>query len=116
MALGRKTGGRQKGTRNKRTLQHEAQMKAAAAQLSAAIPDAFEGDAHAFLMAIYKNPSVPLRERIDAAGKAIGYEKPKLSSVDSSGTEVKRYVARLPSKCASVDEWLALYGDKEPDH
>jgi hypothetical protein len=41
----------------------------------------FAGDAHAFLMAVYKNPKLDLHTRIDAAKAAIGYEKPRLASI-----------------------------------
>lgn len=44
---------------------------------------AFDGDAHTLLMAIYKDREQPLPLRLDAAKAAIGYEKPKLSSVDA---------------------------------
>src|SRR5262249_52055197 len=56
--------------------------EAAIAQLGAMMPDAFAGDAHAFLMAVYKNPKLDLRVRIDAAGKALAYEKPRLAGVE----------------------------------
>ena len=44
--------------------------------------DAFQGDAHALLTAVYKDLSQPLGIRVEAAKAAIGYEKPRLSSVD----------------------------------
>ena len=56
MALGLKTGGRRKGSRNKSTqerLEHAAEVIEA---VGAVIPDAFAGDAHAFLVGIYKDP------------------------------------------------------------
>jgi hypothetical protein len=37
--------------------------------------------AYATLVAIYQNPSLPLRQRIRAAAAAIGYEKPRLAAV-----------------------------------
>src|SRR5262249_21011028 len=60
----------------------EAAMRAAAEQIGELIPEAFAGDAHAFLMAVYKNPKLDLRVRIDAAGKALAYEKPRLASAE----------------------------------
>ncbi len=48
----------------------------AAEKIGLAVPDAFEGDAHAFLIAIYKDPRQPIELRLEAAGKAIRYEKP----------------------------------------
>jgi hypothetical protein len=81
---GLKTGGRRKGTRNRITAEREAAVEHAQEQITQALgPTAFDGDAHAMLMTVYKDTTQPLVLRIDAAGKAIGYEKPKLSSVDA---------------------------------
>jgi hypothetical protein len=63
-------GGRQKGTPNKRTAAREQ----AVAEMLNVIPEASQGDAHAFLMAIYKDPTMPVEMRIDAAKKAIHFE------------------------------------------
>ena len=51
-----KTGGRQKGVPNKRTEQREAAVQEAAELIRTVIPDAFDGDSHALLMAVYKDP------------------------------------------------------------
>src|SRR5216683_1852921 len=56
MAKGQKTGGRQKGSRNKRKQEREEATAQAVALIGEAIHDAFPGDAHAFLVAVYKNP------------------------------------------------------------
>jgi hypothetical protein len=48
--------GRPPGRKNNRTLELEEAARQAAASLSGA----FEGDAHAFLTAVYKNPHIPL--------------------------------------------------------
>jgi hypothetical protein len=56
MAKGQKTGGRQKGSRNKRTQEREEATAQAVALIGEVIPDAFSGDVHAFLVAVYKNP------------------------------------------------------------
>lgn len=81
---GRKTGGRKKGTPNRITVERQAAVDHASEQIGEALgPASFEGDAHAMLMAVYKDARQPLVLRIDAAGKAIGYEKPKLSSVNA---------------------------------
>ena len=55
-------------------------MQAAAARLEGTIDGAFEGDAHTFLIAVYKDPGMPLNIRVDAAKAAIGYEKPRLNA------------------------------------
>src|SRR5580658_4721557 len=40
----------------------------------------FDGDAHAFLVSIYRNASIDLEHRIKAAGLAMPYERPRLAS------------------------------------
>jgi hypothetical protein len=57
-------------------------MQEAAAALADVLPDAFQGDAHALLMSIYKNTDKPIELRLDAAKAAIRYEKPALASID----------------------------------
>ena len=69
--------GRPKGSKNKRTLA----LQVAAEKAMATVEDAFEGDAHAFLQTVYRNPEVPLEIRILAATKALRVEKPALSAV-----------------------------------
>jgi len=60
-------------------------MQAAAEMIGTALgEDAFDGDAHTLLMAIYRDKRLPLKSRLDAAVAAIGYEKPRLSSVDAN--------------------------------
>src|SRR5260370_27558716 len=70
MAKGQKTGGRQKGSRNKRTQEREEATAQAIALLGEAIPDAFAGD-YAFLVAVYKNPRIDHHTRQDAAKAAL---------------------------------------------
>jgi hypothetical protein len=69
--------GRPPGSKNKKTLA----LEEAARQAAASIDGAFEGDAHAFLQAVYRDPAVPLEIRIMAAGRALRVEKPALSAV-----------------------------------
>lgn len=59
-------------------------MESAAAAISAVIDKPFEGDAHALLMAVYKDPKHDLALRVDAAKAAIKFEKPALSSVQAA--------------------------------
>lgn len=83
--MGKVTGnprGRPPGAKNRHTEERERAMAAAAEVLDSVIDDAFKGDAHALLMAVYKNPLNELNLRIDAAKAAIRYEKPAMSSVD----------------------------------
>src|SRR6266446_10824288 len=82
MAKGqKKTGRRQKGSRNKRTQEREEATTQAIVLIGEAIPDAFAGDAHAFLVAVYKNPRIDHHTRQDAAKAALPYEKPRLQAV-----------------------------------
>jgi len=83
--MGRKTGnprGRPKGAKSQYTKEREKKVEETAKVLNDLLPDAFDGDAHAFLMAIYKDRTLPVKDRLAAATAAIGYEKPKLGSVD----------------------------------
>ena len=92
MAKGQKTGGRQKGSRNKRMQEREEATAQAIALIGEAIPDAFAGDAHAFLVAVYKNPKLDHHTRQDAAKAALPYEKPRLQAVtlaDEGGEPLK---------------------------
>jgi hypothetical protein len=68
--------GRPPGRKNNKTLVLEEAARKAAAD----IDGAFDGDAHAFLQAVYRNPAVPLEVRIMAAGRALRVEKPTLSA------------------------------------
>ncbi len=71
--------GRPPGSKNKKTLA----LEEAARQAAASIDEAFEGDAHAFLAAVYRDPAVPLEIRITAASRALRVEKPVLSASHS---------------------------------
>lgn len=68
--------GRPQGRKNNKTIA----LEEAARQAATAIDNAFEGDAHAFLQAVYRSPDVPLEVRIMAAGRALRVEKPALSA------------------------------------
>lgn len=88
--MGKRTGkprGRPRGAPNQHTRERENRIAQAAAAIESAIPEAFKGDAHAFLIAVYKNPDNPLPVRIDAAKAAIGFEKPKLAALQHSGDQ-----------------------------
>ena len=72
-------GGRVKGAPNKRT--KEALDAARDKSRKVLGEDAFDGDAHALLMAVYRDTSLPLEVRLDAAKVAINYESPRLNAV-----------------------------------
>jgi hypothetical protein len=69
MAAGVKTGGRQKGVRNKATAKREAEI--AATGLTPL----------EYLLSIVRNPRAKAATRIDAAKSAAPYVHPKLSSI-----------------------------------
>jgi hypothetical protein len=46
------------------------------------LPDAFQGDAHAYLISLYKDPRVDPRVRLEAAKAAAPFEKPRQASVE----------------------------------
>src|SRR6476469_822523 len=82
--MGKRTGkprGRPPGSRNKKSDRHELAMQSAMAQVEPLIEGAFAGNAHAFLMLLYKNPCLPVGVRLDAAKAAIRYETPALSAI-----------------------------------
>lgn len=94
MAKGFKTGGRTKGTPNKRTVELQQKAEQAAASIAQALgSDVFDGDAHAFLMSVYRDKTQPVDLRLDAAKAAAPFEKPRLSSNDtklSGGLGIRR--------------------------
>ena len=103
----REGAGRPGGSRNKRTVQVEERAREAAAALAHAIPGAFEGDAHALLMAIYKDPAQPMALRLEAAGKAIRYEKPALAAVEMEMSGGVRHV--ILDRPMTIEEWEATH-------
>jgi hypothetical protein len=74
MAAGYKTGGRQKGSRNKKTRAREAVLKLA----TAGIQDA---DPLEFLLRVMADTQLPLALRLDAAVAAAPFCHPKLRAV-----------------------------------
>lgn len=87
--------GRPPGARNKRNRALDEAAALAAERLAAAIPDAFTGDAHALLMAVYKDPALDLALRVDAAKAAIRFEKPALAATTLSGDEAAPIQVRV---------------------
>lgn len=108
--------GRPRGAKNRRTREVEAAAIAAAEQIGLAVPDAFTGDAHAYLMAIYKDPRQPTELRLEAAGKAIRYEKPALASVDVTSLN-EHTVYQVSREPLTMEEWAAQHcGGTEKPH
>lgn len=83
-----KTGGRVKGAKNKTTLEREAAVAEAMAKAAAILgDDAFDGDAHALLITIYKDPRAPLELRVHCAQACLPYEKPRLAAIEHTGKD-----------------------------
>lgn len=102
---GERRGGRQPGTKNKRTVALECAQAEAAVKIADVLgPDAFAGDAHAFLMLIYKDPKRSDEMRIEAARAAISFEKPRLASIDGNIGGVITLAAVVEASLASIEE------------
>jgi hypothetical protein len=109
MARGFKTGGRQKGSKNKRTLLQEERTRALLDNAKEIIGgDLFEGDAHAFLMLTYKDKSLPHNLRLDAAKAAVRFEKPALTAIDAHST-IEKPIYAISDKPMTIEEWAAKY-------
>ena len=111
--------GRPPGRKNNKTLALEEAARKAAAE----IDGAFEGAAHAFLQAVYRNPNVPLEIRIQAAGRALRVEKPVLAACQSRmevqlniGERLEEARKRVALATASLSEpGPVIEGSKIPD-
>jgi hypothetical protein len=92
MAKGQKTGGRVKGSRNKRTesLLQELEQARAQGHLSAL----------QFLQRIYRDEGIDLATRLVAAGKAINYETPALAATRLDASEGLTRVAQMLNAAA----------------
>lgn len=85
MAAGRKTGGRQKGTPNRRTA---ATAKAAALIESGETP-------LEFLTNVFRDAGTPLDVRVDAAKAAAPYVHARLSSIDIGNKDGQPLVVEI---------------------
>jgi len=74
----------------------------AAVQAKADPDTIFHGDAHALFVLVYQDTTQPMDVRLEAAGKAIRFEKPALAAVEMNAT-IKRSLADY-----TTDELLAL--------
>lgn len=102
--------GRKKGQPNKRTAAARKATEDAIQKAveSGAIPQAFEGDAHAFMALVYKDTSLDLAVRLEAAKAAAPYEKPRLASLEQKidGDLRQRVISDEPM---SSDDWERTY-------
>ena len=113
---GHKTGGRKKGSRNRKTIARQEAVSDVVEQALGA--SAFAGDAHAFLTSVYKDTQQPLVMRIDAAKAAIGYEKPKLTSLDATldGTLGTYEATPIPVELRDSDSMASSTGSAVDRH
>jgi len=78
MAKGRKTGGRKKGVKNKKTYVYEAAL----ARVGAENPDLEPLD---LMLEVMRDTEVPMATRLDAAKAAAPYLHARLNSVEHKG-------------------------------
>lgn len=104
MRGGKRAGaGRPVGSTDERTERRRAATAEKAKEIEAALgTDAFDGDAHALLMSVYRDTSQPMDVRVDAAKAAVPYEKPRLANVKHQGdsAEPVRHIFEW-AKCES---------------
>ena len=104
--MGKRTGqprGRPRGAKSKRTVERQQRLEETAEALEALLPKSFKGDSHALLMAVYKDETLPLDTRLDAAKAAIGYEKPRLAATEHSGNGDKPIVTKTTIEHRVID-------------
>ena len=86
---GRRDGaGRPRGSRNPNTKARREAAQQIVQRFQIDHPDAFPGDAVSLMQCIYRDASLPLEIRLDAASKAARFERPALAAVmtnDASG-------------------------------
>lgn len=59
-----------------------------------------------YMLSILRDESLAPDARMDAAKAAAPYVHAKLSSVDNTGEVVRQFVARIPHKAPTTDQWL----------
>jgi hypothetical protein len=108
---GRRDGaGRPRGSRNAHTKARREAAKQIVQQFQINHPDAFPGDAVSLMQCIYRDASLPLEIRLDAASKAARFERPALAAVmtnDASkisplGAVLVPYKSLVPSEAGST--------------
>jgi hypothetical protein len=64
----------------------------------------FDGDAHAFLVSVYRNAAIELEQRIKAAGLALPYERPRLASTSVTVRHISEWTEEeLAAAAAAAD-------------
>jgi hypothetical protein len=99
MALGRKTGGRQKGTGNKPRIIAATEEAIEAAQASAGLLPID------YMLLVMRDPMAAVRRRDDMAKSAAPYLHPRLATIDHRGNngggihlEVKQFIIHLDGR------------------
>ena len=104
MAIGRKTGGRQKGALNKKTIERERLQAEAAAELSKT--GVGDSGAAAILRAVMNDERIALHSRLDAAKALVREER-------GDDADQLDYVVHMPVPVSSLSEWFHLH---DPDN
>ena len=104
MAVGRKTGGRQKGALNKKTIERERLQAEAAAELSKT--GVGDSGAAAILRAVMNDERIALHSRLDAAKALVREER-------GDDADQLDYVVNMPAPVSSLSEWFHLH---DPDN
>lgn len=107
----REGAGRKKGQKSKTTREREALVAKAAKAVEDLLPEPFKGDAHAYLMTIYKDTSASPKDRMAAAIGALPYEKPKLASVEHKGDADNPLAFAVLSSVPRHDDTLNGYSN-----
>jgi hypothetical protein len=101
MALGRKTGGRQKGTGNKPRIIAATEEAIEAAQASAGLLPID------YMLLVMRDPMAAVRRRDDMAKSAAPYLHPRLATIDYRGNggglklEVKQFIINVAANAHS---------------
>ena len=103
MTRGFKTGGRQKGVKNAKTIERERLQAEAAAELS---KSGLDSSAANILRGVMNDPRVALHSRLDAAKALVREER------GDDGVE-QTYVVNMPAPVTSLSEWFMLH---DPDN
>ena len=104
MAVGRKTGGRQKGALNKKTIERERLQAEAAAELSKT--GVGDSGAAAILRAVMNDERIALHSQLDAAKALVREER-------GDDADQLDYVVNMPAPVSSLSEWFHLH---DPDN
>lgn len=99
----RPNAGRKPGSKSDKTVERLKKVEQVMKAVDDALPESFKGDAHAFLITVYKNTANPIKDRLAAATAAIGYEKPKLAAIEHSGDQANPVEMRTKIEFVVVD-------------